>query len=864
MSIRFTILQFVFLLTVFSLPMLSQDASMQVVDNDYLSTQGFDVMLYDNTFHPVFVDEKNTAMQMILHGERIATNGDVRLMPTPEQWDLVAKLKDRHADPANNKLSADLSFPTYQMDYRLEVAAEPGGIRVSVNLDKPLPEKLAGRAGFNLEFLPSIYMDKTYAVDNKVFGVFPRSPQEMMHKVPPSPDDPKKLSYQEQWDEEKGYTQPLPIVSGNTFVLAPEDALHNISISSETGPISLFDGRNRAQNGWFVLRTLIPSGKTEGAIVWHIRPNMIPGWTRPPMVAHSQAGYPPNFPKVAIIELDPKFDAPKTAKVLRLADDGSYKQVFEGPISAPTPWLRYTYAKFDFSSVKDPGLYAIEYAGQRTALFPIANDVYAKAWQSSLDGYLAVEMDHVSVREGYRLWHGKAHLDDARQAAPNTKHFDGAWMGPNTDSPFKPGEHIPGLNVGAWFDAGDYDIRAESQYAVIQDLALAYREFNLKWDELAVDENARTVEMHRPDGIPDAVEQVKHGVLGVMAQIKAVGHPFPEIMEPTLREYTHLGDAASKTDGRIYDPKLGPLEVKGDYSGLPDDRWAFTTKEARLQWGAAATLAAASQTLKGWDDTLAKECLDTAVKMWNDEHLHPSPSPVPPGWNLPTNWVQETVHNEEWKATIELLIATNGGEIYKKHLVEMFPSMTEHFGRSTWMAVLALPYMDASFKQQLKTLVQNRMPEFEKQMEATPFGVPPSLRSWGGSVAVIDLGVQMYFLHKAFPDVAGPEYTLRAANYILGTHPVSSTSYVSSIGTVSKLKAYGNNRADNTFIPGGVIPGYIVIKPNFPECIDDFGFLWFEDEYVIDVASRWVLEANAANALVQQGEARTDETAAAK
>ena len=236
------------------------------------------------------------------------------------------------------------------------------------------------------------------------------------------------------------------------------------------------------------------------------------------------------------------------------------------------PWLRYTYANFDFSAVKEPGLYAIEYAGQRTAPFPIADDVYSKTWQSSLDGYLAVEMDHVSVREGYRLWHGKSHLDDARQAPPNTLHFDGAWMGPNLDSPFKPGEHIPGLNVGAWYDAGDYDIRAESQYAVIEDLALAYKEFDLKWDELSVDETARTVEMHRPDGVPDAVQQVKHGALGVLAQIKAVGHPFPEIMEPTLREYTHLGDAASKTDGRIYDPSLGLHEVKGDYSGVPDDR----------------------------------------------------------------------------------------------------------------------------------------------------------------------------------------------------------------------------------------------------------------------------------------------------
>lgn len=838
----------------FGLPLFSGDFTMQVVDNDYLSTQGFDVMLYDNTFHPVFVDEKNTAMQIILHDERIATNGDVRLMPTPEQWDLVAKLNGRRADAEHNVLAADLSFPSYQMNYRLEVAAEPGGVRVSVNLEKPLPEKLAGRAGFNLEFLPSIYMDKTYAVDDHTFGVFPRSPQEQMHKVPPSPDDPKKLPYQEEWDQAKGYTQPLPIVSGNSITLAPEDALHRISIISETGPVSLYDGRNRAQNGWFVLRTLIPSGKTEGAVVWHVRPNYMPNWTRPAMIAHSQVGYARNFAKVAIIELDPKFDAPRTAKLLRLADDGSYKQVFEGPISEPVPWLRYTYAKFDFSSVKDPGLYAIEYAGQRTDLFPVADDVYSRTWQSSLDGYLAVEMDHVSVREGYRLWHGKSHLDDARQAPPNTRHFDGAWMGPKIDSPFQPGQHIPGLNVGAWYDAGDYDIRAESQYAVIEDLALAYKEFNLKWDELAVDEGARTVEMHRPDGIPDAVEQVKHGVLGVLAQIKAVGHPFPEIMEPNLREYTHLGDAASKTDGRIYDPKLGPLQVQGDYSGVPDDRLAFTTKEARLQYGAAAALAAASQILKGWDDALSKECLDTAAKLWSEERAHPTVTQYPTDWGFPTNFMQEVIRNEEWKATLQLLMATNGADVYKKHIAEMFPdeSQAMRFSRGGWMAVFALPYLDANFKQQVEAAARSYVSELNKQLDATPFGVPPSTRSWGGSIEVVDLGVRMYFLHKAFPNIVGPEYTLRAANYILGTHPVSSTSYVSSVGTVSKLKAYGNNRADNTFIPGGVIPGYIIIKPNFPECIDDFGFLWFEDEYVIDVASRWVLAANAADALVNE------------
>ncbi|MDR3701289.1 MAG: glycoside hydrolase family 9 protein [Candidatus Sulfopaludibacter sp.] len=827
------------------LSLCGADVAMKVTDSGYLNTQGFSVILYNSTYHPIFVDQKNTAMEMILHGQRIATNGDVRLMPTPEQWDLVAQLKGRQADKENNRLTANLSFPDFQVDYRLEVAAEPGGVRVSINLDKPLPEKLAGRAGFNLEFLPSIYIGKTYSVDGRVFGVFPLSPQGQMIKALPPADEPKKLPYQQEWDEAKGYTQPLPFASGRSVTMSVDDPLSRIRITSETGPISLYDGRNRSQNGWFVLRTLIPAGKTDGAVVWHIRPDVIPNWTRPPMVAHSQAGYAPDFPKVAVMELDPRFNAPKTARVLRLADDGSYRQAFEGPLSEPTPWLRYTYAKFDFSSVKDPGLYAIEYAGQRTGLFPIAKDVYSKTWQSSLDGFLAVEMDHVSVREGYRLWHGVSHLDDARQAPPNTRHFDGYSLGPDLNSPFKPGEHIPGLNAGGWFDAGDYDNIANSQYSVIQDLSLAYTAFNLKWDELAVDENARTVEMHRPDGVPDAVQQVKHGILLVLAQIKAVGHPFLGIIEPNLREYTHLGDAASQTDGRIYSPKLGPLEVDGNFSGIPDDRWAFTTKSAGLQYGAAASLAAAARVLKGWDDALAKECLDTAVKLWEDEHAHPTPSQMG-AFGGPGRGGEP-----DWTATLELLIATNGAGPYKQRVQEFFPTMLQRIGNGGWAAVRALPYLDAGYKTQLGAAVKTYVAQLDKDLSATPFGVPPSMGTWGGSAAVADLGIRMYFLHKAFPDIVGTDYTLRAANYLLGTHPVSSTSYVSSVGTSSKVKAYGNNRADNTFIPGGVIPGYIVIKPDFPECIDDFGFLWFEDEYVISDAARWILAANAADAIVR-------------
>ncbi|HET8824246.1 MAG TPA: glycoside hydrolase family 9 protein [Terriglobales bacterium] len=872
---------------------------MKVIDKNYLDTQGFSVFLYDSTYHPVFVDQKNTALEMILHGQRIATNGDVRLMPTPEQWDLVATLESRHADKANSRLSADLAFPTFDLSYTLEVAAEPGGVEVTINLDKPLPQKLVGRAGFNLEFLPSIYMGKAYLVDGTKAGIFPRTPNDPMVKVLPLPDEPKKAYYLEDWDKAKGYTQPLPFAEGKSITLGVDDALARVNVVSDSANLMLFDGRDRAQNGWFVLRSLIPAGKTTGAIVWHIRPDVIPNWTRPPMIAHSQVGYAPGFSKVAVLELDPNYNAPKTAKVLRLMEDGSYKQVFEGPVTPSTPWLRYVYSKFDFTPVKDPGLYVIEYGGQRTATFPISKDAYANIWQDSLDHHIAEQMDHVSVREGYRMWHGASHLDDGRMAPVVGEQFDGWNQATATDGKYKGGDHIPGMNVGGWYDAGDFDLEEPAQLSVIQSLALAYRQFNLKYDELTVDEAARSVEMHRPDGVPDTVQQVKHGALLILAQFHNIGHAIRGTHEPDLRQYTQVGDGASKTDGRIYDPKLGPNEVKGDYSGKPDDRWIFTTNNPFFQWNAIAALAAAADTLKGWDDALAKDCLDTAIKAWNDTKSNPKQYPAdiivtpegPAGGGVlaasqgvvsgaqggrngrsasgaptssgTTNAQQAPPANfalrgfgigMDWAAALELTIATQGAEPYKSRLKELFPEIItpQQMEFRGWTAVRALPYLDASAKDQLREAVKTYMADLDKRLDATPFGVPPSLGTWGGSGAVVDMAIRMYFLHKAFPDIVSPEYTLRAVNYILGTHPVSSTSYVAGVGTVSKTKTYSNNRADNSYIPGAVIPGYIIIKPDFPECIDDFGFLWFEDEAVVAGSASWVLAGNAVNAMMNE------------
>ena len=506
-------------------------------------------------------------------------------------------------------------------------------------------------------------------------------------------------------------------------------------------------------------------------------------------------------------------------------------------------------------------------------------------------------MDHVAVREGYRVWHGASHLDDGRLAPVVGEQFDGWNQATATDGKYKGGDHIPGMNVGGWYDAGDFDLEEPAQLSVIQSLALAYREFDLKYDELTVDEVAREVEMHRPDGVPDTVQQVKHGALLILAQFHNIGHSIRGTHEPDLRQYTQVGDGASKTDGRIYDPKLGPNEVKGDYSGKPDDRWIFTTTNPFFQWNAIAALAAAADVLKGWDDALAKDCLDTAIKAWNDEKAHPTPGRAGRSFGdaAPTGELgggvlaasQGAVSGaqggragtatssgttgaptgppagpgrrgfgvaQDWSAALELTVATNGAEPYKSRLKELFPQVItpELMELRGWTAVRALPYLDAGAKEQLREAVKTYMAGLGKELDATPFGVPPSLGTWGGSGAVVDMAIRMYFLHKAFPELVSSEYTLRAVNYILGTHPVSSTSYVAGVGTVSKTKTYSNNRADNAYIPGAIIPGYIIIKPDFPECIDDFGFLWFEDEAVVAGSASWVVAGNAADAITKE------------
>ena len=819
---------FVFTLNIFFVASIhAQSASPRLVLNDlgYFETRGFNVLVFSNWYDGNFSDAKMSGVELIHHGVRTATNGDVRLSPTPGQWDPTPNLVKRTVSKSTESIEVSLAYPAYSFEYTIKVDAVDGGIHLSVFTAKPLPPALEGLAGLNLEFLPSAYFGKTFMADgrNGTFPLYPTGPMKTNIRAP---------------------SEPGPIATGNVLVLAPEDPERRVVIRGKECTLSLFDGRNKAQNGWFVVRSLIPSGKTGKVVEWDLSANTLPGWIRQPLIAHSQVGYHPSQEKDAVIELDRNDTSLVQARLLKVQEDGSLIERIKGKPQRWGKYLRYNYLTFDFSREAEEGLYAIEYGGVRTKPFRIARDVYEAAWHPTLDVYFSEQMDHMFVREAYRVWHGASHLDDALQAPVNHEHFDLYAQGPTTDSPYQPGQHIPGLNVGGWFDAGDYDIRTQTQYHVVTTLVHCWETFHTTRDETTIDEMGRYVEMHRPDGTPDILQQIEHGTLQLLAQQKSVGHAINGIVESHLSQYTHLGDASTKTDNLIYNPKLDSAHSDGATSGSFDDRWAFTSKSTPLNYGSAAALAAASRALKGYRDSLSVECLATAKKVWKEEHSHP------PDLFRHGNTTGGDLDREELHAAVELLLCTRDTQ-YVRRIEELWPTIDSGIVFEGATAVRALPYMNERFKKKLESAVRvyrNRLETFRK---VNPFGVPISEGGWAGSGWVVGFAMNNYYLHKAFPDIIGAELVYRGLNYIYGCHPASDVSFVSGVGTVSKRIAYGNNRADYTFIAGGVVPGVLILKPDFPENKEDWPFIWSENEYVIGEAASYIFIVNAADELLR-------------
>src|SRR5687768_16492415 len=172
-----------------SLPVMADDFKLN--SQEYFERPGVNVM-YGQDYYP---EGHQGGLSILMHDERIASNGDVRLEVSPGQWSPVPKAGKREVDLATQEIRVPLAFPNPELDrkgfnpieypdlklsYTVRARPEGESIRVSVDFDAPVPRDWVGKVGFNLELFPGLLFGKAYQLvaggKSTTEGVFARQP----------------------------------------------------------------------------------------------------------------------------------------------------------------------------------------------------------------------------------------------------------------------------------------------------------------------------------------------------------------------------------------------------------------------------------------------------------------------------------------------------------------------------------------------------------------------------------------------------------------------------------------------------------------------------------------------------------------
>jgi len=303
-------------------------------------------------------------------------------------------------------------------------------------------------------------------------------------------------------------------------------------------------------------------------------------------------------------------------------------------------------------------------------------------------------------------------------------------------------------------------------------------------------------------------------VISVVGGHESMGRLYRGIIEPTLRQYVFLGDGAGMTDNVVFDSH-SPADAVPPVGlpGSPDDRWVFTEENPRRELLTAASLAAASRALKGYNDDLAARSLKVAIALYDR--------------------AKPTEELARVGAAAELLIATKDPK-YRQLLLDQKDAIAKSIERVGWMVGRTLPLVrDAGYTKTIRDAVAAYRTQVDALAKETPYAVPYKPDIWGAGWNIQRFGWDQWMLHLSFPDLFPRTYALQALSFILGVHPGSNTaSFVSGVGANSLTTAYGFNRADWSYIPGGSASGTALIRPDFPE-LKTWPFFWQQTEYVL-------------------------------
>ncbi len=246
----------------------------------YFAKQGLNVTVFSD----IYPDGHQTGVSIIQHGLRVAANGDLRLEISPGQWSPVPAAGELNLDEKTQTITQTLSYPDeskngkgfnpinypdLKFTYHVNVTAlEGNSFKVSVDLEKPLPIEWIGKVGFNFELFPQHLFGKSWLMDEDT-GLFPVQANGPVAK-------------------RAGEWLTKAMASGKTLVVAPGEDKQRIVFETKKGQLELWDGRSNHNNGWYIVRSVIPANATKNAIEWHITPNTVDNWLYEPVLQVSQ------------------------------------------------------------------------------------------------------------------------------------------------------------------------------------------------------------------------------------------------------------------------------------------------------------------------------------------------------------------------------------------------------------------------------------------------------------------------------------------------------------------------------------------------------------------------------------------------
>jgi len=147
----------------------------------------------------------------------------------------------------------------------------------------------------------------------------------------------------------------------------------------------------------------------------------------------------------------------------------------------------------------------------------------------------------------------------------------------------------------------------------------------------------------QPDGKPDVLQQVEHGVLSILGSYRGMGRLYRGIIVPTLQQYVLLAKKPTPPTICFMTHLLKPDERSATHSGKTDDpAWYSPSKirSTRVQRNCRGWLWPV-EWLKKLNPALAKECLAAAEALWKQERDQRAPS------------------TERWSRVVELWLTTN-------------------------------------------------------------------------------------------------------------------------------------------------------------------------------------------------------------